>query len=78
MFSQFKQTNEKEKKTRTILDTLNYRGEKGVSALHEAFLETDNERLAKDLAPYVIAVEKIENKTEPKGVIANPLISRLN
>lgn len=44
---------------------LNYRGKKGVSALHDAFLESNNEELAKALAPYVIEVEKRDNKTEP-------------
>ncbi|XP_076112485.1 caspase-2-like [Mytilus galloprovincialis] len=65
MYETVKQIDETEKKTRQILDFLNYRGKKGVSALHDAFLESNNEELAKALAPYVIEVEKRDNKTEP-------------
>ncbi|XP_052080957.1 caspase-2-like isoform X2 [Mytilus californianus] len=65
MYDTVKQIEETEKKTRKILDLLNYRGKKGVAALHEAFLDSNNEDLAKDLAPYVMEVEKRDNKTEP-------------
>lgn len=50
---------------------LNYRGERGVATLYDAFIETQNENLAESLAPYVntyIADKKNNrNKTEPKG-----------
>lgn len=58
---------EREQKTRKILDTLNYRGKAGVAALHDSFMETENKDLANVLAPYVIAVAKIASKTEPNG-----------
>ncbi|VDI66714.1 Hypothetical predicted protein [Mytilus galloprovincialis] len=60
------QIDEKENKTRKILETLNYRGKKGVAALHDAFMETQNKELAKKLAPYVIEVAKRDSKMEPK------------
>ncbi|CAC5387623.1 CASP2 [Mytilus coruscus] len=66
MFETILQMDEREQKTRKILDTLNYRGKKGVGALHKAFVGSQNEELAKDLADYVIEVEKRESKTEPK------------
>ncbi|XP_063418278.1 caspase-3-like isoform X2 [Mytilus trossulus] len=66
MRDEITQTSETEPKTRLILDTLDRRGQKGVAALHRAFLDTKNTYLAEGLSPYVRAVEKIENMTEPK------------
>lgn len=66
MHETVKQIDEIEQKTRKILDLLNYRGKNGLAALHQAFLDTSNKELAKGLAPYVLAVEEGDNKTEPK------------
>lgn len=66
MRDEITQTSEVEPKTRLILDTLNRRGQKGVAALHRAFLDSKNTDLAEGLSPYVRAVERIENMTEPK------------
>lgn len=57
---------EKEKKNRLILDTLGRRGQKAAKGLHDAFLETENNELAKLLAPYIRVVESEENRFSPK------------
>ena len=57
---------EREAKTRKILDTLNYRGPKAATGLHEAFMHTSNEPLAKLLAPYIIQIQSEDNKNSPE------------
>ncbi|XP_052095498.1 caspase-3-like [Mytilus californianus] len=57
---------EKEKKNRLILDTLGRRGQKAAKGLHDAFLETENNELAKLLAPYIRVIESEENRFSPK------------
>ncbi|CAG2199916.1 PTPRM [Mytilus edulis] len=73
MYETVKQIDETDKKTRQILDLLNYRGKKGVSALHDAFLESNNEELAKALAPYVIEVEKKRQQDRTIKMASNKL-----
>jgi hypothetical protein len=59
---------EREVKTRKILDTLNYRGSNAATGLHEAFMHTSNEPLAKLLAPYIIQIQSEDNKNSPEGM----------
>lgn len=61
------QEQEREKKNRKILDTLNYRGDKAVKGLHDAFRESSNEELAKLLAPYVDLIVSEENTFSPSN-----------
>jgi hypothetical protein len=62
------QTTTTENKTRTILNTLDRRGLKVAKKLHEAFMNTSNEHLAKLLAPYIIQIQSEDNKNDPQGM----------
>jgi hypothetical protein len=62
------QTTTTENKTRKILDTLRRRGSKVAKGLHEAFINTSNEELAKLLAPYIKQIQSEGNKITPEGM----------
>jgi hypothetical protein len=62
------QTTTTENKTRKILDTLHRRGSKVAKGLHEAFINTSNEELAKLLAPYIKQIQSEGNKITPEGM----------
>jgi hypothetical protein len=62
------QTTTKENKTRKILDTLGRRGPKAAEGLHEAFMNTSNEHLAKLLAPYIKQKQSEGNEITPEGM----------
>ena len=52
---------EREKKTRIILDTLNYRGLNAAEGLYYAFLYSNNEELVELLAPYIRTIKSEDN-----------------
>ena len=60
------QTTTTENKTRKILDTLHRRGPQAAKGLHEAFMNTSNEELAKLLVPYIKQIQSEGNKITPE------------
>jgi len=62
------QEQEREKKNRKILDTLNYRGKKAAKGLYDAFMNTSNEELAELLAPYIKQMQSEHNKFSPESM----------
>ena len=59
---------EREKKSRKILDTLNYRGKNAAKGLYDAFMNTSNGDLAELLAPYIKQMQSEDNKFSPESM----------